>query len=256
MADLLNNKVIVVSGGTKGVGKGIVLGAAKEGAKVVIGGRDQKAAEAILAQIRQIGGEGIFVYTDLHKTEDCRKLFDEAVAAFGRVDGFVNYAGVLPSCDLSDCTPALFDDVFDINIRAAFFCAQSAIGYMQKNGGGSIVMFGSPHAWCGEKDRSIYACSKGALLTLSEHIAHHYAADQIRCNFVTMGWVPTEGELAMRAQQGMDARQLRDFAKPFMPMGRMQEVDDLVPGVLYLLSDYASQVTGSNLRMTGGLYIG
>ena len=70
---------------------------------------------------------------------------------------------------------------------------------MKKNGGGSIVMYGSPHAWCGEKDRSIYACSKGALLTLTEHIAHHYAVDQIRCNFVTMGWVPTEGELTMRA---------------------------------------------------------
>ena len=256
MSDLLKNKVIAVSGGTKGVGRGIVLGCAREGAKVVIGGRDWESAEKILQQIHAMGSEGIFVYTDLNHAEDCAKLLDKTVATYGRLDGLVNYAGLLPSCDLPDCTPELFDTVFNINIRAAYFCTQRAIHYMQKFGGGSLIMVGSPHAWCGDKDRSIYACSKGALLTLSEHIAHHYAADQIRCNFITMGWVPTEGELALRAQQGLDAEQLREFAKPFMPMGRMQEVDDLVPGILYLLSDYASQVTGANLRITGGLYIG
>lgn len=256
MSNLLKDKVIVVSGGTKGVGKGIIVGAAKEGAKVVIGGRDYEAADRILTQVREAGGEGIFVHTDLNDPKDCARLLDEAVSAYGRLDGLVNYAGLLPSCDLADCTPELFDAVFNINIRAAFFCTQRAIHYMQQFGGGSLVMVGSPHAWCGEKDRSIYACSKGALLTLSEHVAHHYAADQIRCNFITMGWVPTEGELALRAQQGMNLEQLRAFASPFMPMGRMQEVEDLVPGILYLLSDYASQVTGSNLRMTGGLYIG
>ena len=256
MSDLLKNKVIAISGGTKGVGKGIVVGAAKEGAKVVIGGRDREAAERILAEVRDAGSEGIFVYTDLNHAEDCAKLLDEAVTAYGRLDGLVNYAGLLPSCDLPDCTPELFDTVFNINIRAAYFCTQRAIHYMQKFGGGSIIMVGSPHAWCGDKDRSVYACSKGALLTLSEHVAHHYAADQIRSNFITMGWVPTEGELALRAQQGMDIEQLREFAKPYMPMGRMQEVEDLVPGILYLLSDYSTQVTGSNLRMTGGLYIG
>ncbi len=256
MGQFLKDKVVVVSGGTKGVGRGVVLGCAEKGADVVIGGRDHESAEKILEQVHQMGRRGIFVHTDLRHAEDCGKLFDEAVAEFGRIDGFVNYAGLLPSCDMPDCTPELFDRVFDVNIRGAFFCTQRAIHYMQKFGGGSIVMFGSPHAWCGEKDRSIYACSKGALLTLSEHVAHHYAVDKIRCNFITMGWVPTEGELAMRAEQGMDVHQLREFAKPYMPMGRMQEVEDLVPGVLYLLSDYASQVTGANLRMTGGLYIG
>ena len=256
MGDLLKNKVIVVSGGTKGTGKGIVIGAAREGAKVVIGGRDREAAERILEQVRDAGSEGIFVYTDLNRAEDCAKLMDEAVAAYGRLDGLVNYAGLTPACDMANGTPELFDTIFNINIRAAYFCTQRAIHYMQKFGGGSIIMVGSVHAWCGEKDRSIYACSKGALLTLCEHVAHHYAVDQIRCNMVTSGWVPTEGEVALRAKQGMNIDQLREFAKPFMPMGRMQEVEDQVPGYLYLLSDYASQVTGSNIRMAGGQYVG
>lgn len=255
MKQILQGKVIVVSGGTKGVGRGIVLESARQGARVVVGGRDRAAAEQILDQIHTEGGEGIFVGINLHDAEDCAKLFDEAAARYGRVDGFVNYAGLLPAAALLDSTPELFDDTFSVNIRAAFFCTKSAVRCMRENGGGSIVMFGSAHAWCGEKDRPVYACSKGALLTLSEHVAHHYAADRIRCNFVTMGWVPTEGELALRASQGMDNAALHDYAKDFLPMGRMQEVEDHVPGVIYLLSDYASQVTGANLRVTGGFYI-
>ena len=94
------------------------------------------------------------------------------------------------------------------------------------------------------------------MFTLTEHIAHHYAVDKIRCNFVTMGWVPTEGELALREKQGMDVDELREYAAKFIPMGRMQEVEDHVPGVIYLLSDFSSMVTGSNLRITGGFYVG
>lgn len=255
MDGLLKDKVIVVSGGTKGIGRGIIQASAREGARVVIGGRDTPAAEEILQLIQSDGGEGLFVHTDLHRTEDCQKLFDETMDRFGRVDGFVNYSGILPAATLTECREELFDNVFDINIRAAFFCAKAAVRCMQKSGGGSIVMFGSPHAWCGEKDRAAYACSKGALLTLTEHIARHYAADQIRSNFVTMGWVPTEGELALRKEQGMSNEELHRMAAGFIPMGRMQEVEDHVPGVLYLLSDYAQMVTGSNLRVTGGLYI-
>lgn len=256
MEQILKGKVIVVSGGTKGIGKGVIIESAKQGANVVIGGRDKAAADQILEQVHAAGQEGIFVYTDLlNCPEDCQKLFDETVKKFGKVDGFVNYTGLLPTADLFASTPELFDEVFHVNVRSALLCSKACVKYMQENGGGSIVMVGSPHYSCGEKDRTIYAISKGALYTLSEHITRHYAVDNIRCNFLTMGWVPTEGELAMRAKRGMNNEQLHEFAKEFIPMGRMQEVEDHVPGIIYLLSDYASMVTGSNLRITGGLYI-
>lgn len=257
MEQLLKGKVIVVSGGTKGVGKGVVLESMRQGADVVLGGRAQDGAQKILEEVKAAGRRGIFVETDLLKGAcECEKLFERAMEEYGRVDGFLNYAGSLPAASLLDSTEELFDDTFNLNIKAAFFCAQQAVKYMRKSGGGSIVMIGSPHAWCGEKDRAVYACSKGALYTLSEHIAHHYAEDRIRCNFVTMGWVPTEGELELRKKQGMDSAALHDYAKQFIPMGRMQEVEDHVPGIIYLLSDLSSQVTGANLRVTGGFYIG
>ena len=251
----LKDKTIVVSGGTKGVGKAVALAYAQEGANVVFGGRDEGAAQAILAQFSEQGGTGIFVRTDLRKTKDCIRLFDVAHQRFSRIDGFFNYAGITPAAPLLECAEADFNAIFDINVRAALFCCQQAIRYMQVSGVGSIVLTGSPHAWGGDKNRVAYACSKGALLTLSNHIARHYADMGIRANHITMGWTPTEGEIALREAQGMSPEALRTLASASVPAGRMTEVEDIVPGILYLLSDNSKMVSGANLRITGGFFI-
>lgn len=255
MNKILENKIIVISGGTKGVGRGIAIESAKQGANVVLGGRDQIAVNEVLKEVKTVGQAGEFVYTELHDIEQCKKLFDVAIERFGRVDGFVNYAGITPVASLSECEEQTFDDVFNVNVKAAFFLSKQAVLCMQKNGGGSIVLFGSPHSRSGEKDRAAYAVSKGALYTLSEHISHNYACDNIRCNYITMGWTPTEGELELRKSQGISKEKLLKMAAKVLPMGRMCSVEDHIPGVIYLLSDYASMVTGSNLRITGGQYI-
>lgn len=253
MQDLLKNKVIVISGGTKGIGKGIAIEAAKNGAQIVIGGRDEKAADAILKEIAKLGGEAIFVKIDLNNISDCEKLFVEAVESYGRIDGFVNYAGVTYAASVEECDEETFDNIFSVNFKAAFFCIKNAIKYMKKEGG-SIVVFGSPHDDKGEKDRAAYACSKSALSALTTHVAKHYAEDKIRINYITMGWTPTEGELQLRKEQGIDKLQLQKMAVKAIPMGRMQTVDDHVPAVMYLLSDFAQMVTGANIRITGGLF--
>ena len=157
----LKDKVIVISGGTKGVGRAFAEAAGREGAKVVIGGRDEKAGNEALDVIRTFGSEGVFVYCDLLKVDDCKKLFDVAYEKYGHVDGFFNYAGVTPVSPLDTCDEHTFDMVMDINFKAAFFCCQQAVKYMRLNGGGSIVLTGSAHAWGGQKDRAAYACSKG-----------------------------------------------------------------------------------------------
>lgn len=251
----LKDKAVVISGGTKGVGKAVAIACANEGASVAIGGRDEAAARSILDLCHELGSEAVFVNVDLTNAEDCRRLFEVSHQRFGRIDGFFNYAGITTAAPLLECTVADFDLIFDINIRAAMFCCQHAIRYMQKSGGGSIVLTGSPHAWGGDKDRVAYACSKGALLTLSKHIAQHYADEGIRANYLTMGWTPTEGELNLRAGQGMSPDELHRMAANSIPAGRMTEVEDIVPGVLYLLSDKSRMVTGANLRITGGLFI-
>ena len=221
MSGRLSNKTIVISGGTKGIGRLLAKECAKQDGNVVIGGRDEAGAMAILTEIRGQRHNGIFVSTELRDITDCRK----------------------------------FDTVIDINAKAAFFCVQNAIRCMRQGGGGSIVLVGSAHSWGGNKDRAAYAVSKGALYTLSEHVAHNYAAEHIRCNFVTMGWTPTEGELALRKAQGMSERDLRDKAAGILPMGRMLTPEDHIPAFMYLLSDDSTMVTGANIRVTAGEYI-
>lgn len=247
----LKNKVIVISGGTKGVGKAAALAFAKEGAAVVIGGRDEAAAEILLSKI----SKGIFVYTDLRHIDDCRKLFNKAFNEFGKVDGFFNYAGITPVSPLDTCDEQIFDDVMNIDFKSCFFCCQQAVKYMRKNSGGSIVLTGSAHAWGGQKDRAAYACAKGAMLTLTEHIAHNYASEQIRCNYLTLGWTPTEGEIKLRNSLGESEADLRQRASEILPMGRMCEISDYLEALIYMLSDSSKMMTGSIFRITGGEYI-
>lgn len=255
MDKLLDGKVIVVSGGTKGVGKEIIIECARQGAKIVIGGRDQEAASYIIEQVSKFNSDAFFIYTDLKIISDCKNLFDETISRFGKIDGFVNYAGITPVASLTECSEELFNEVFDINIKAAFFCAKYAVSNMIRNNGGSIILIGSPHAWRGEKDRTAYACSKGALITLNEHIAYHYASNHIRCNLVTLGWTLTEGELTLRKSEGISKEELEKSASELLPMGRMIKPEEYVSGIIYLLSDLSWMVTGSNIRMTGGQYI-
>lgn len=251
----LKDKVIVISGGTKGVGRAFAEVAGREGAKVVIGGRDEKAGKEAVRNIRTFGSDGIFVHTDLLKVEDCKHLFDEGFEKFGKIDGFFNYAGVTPVSPLDTCDEETFDWVTSVNYKAAFFCCQAAVKYMRMNGGGSIVLTGSAHAWGGQKDRAAYAMTKGVLRILNEHIAHQYATEQIRCNYLTLGWTPTEGEVSLRISQGETEAELRKRAGEILPMGRMCERNDYMEALIYLMSDASAMMTGSTFRLTAGEYI-
>ena len=249
----LNGKVIVISGGTKGVGRAAAEEFSRCGAAVVIGDKDKVAAEEVLKNLNN----GLFVYTELHNVENCKNLFEKAYEKYKRVDGFFNYAGITPVSPLDTCDEETFDDVMTVNFKACFFCCQQAIKYMRLNGknGGSIVLTGSAHAWGGQKDRAAYACSKGVLLTLMEHIAHNYASEHIRCNYLTLGWTPTEGEVDLRNSQGESVEQLKKRAASILPMGRMLEYEDYLAALSYLMSDNSAMMTGSIFRITAGEYI-
>ena len=221
----------------------------------MIGGRDEESALKSIRLMKTYGSDGLFVYTDLLKVADCKNLFQKAYEKFGKIDGFFNYAGVTPVSPLDTCDEKIFDWVMNVNFKACFFCCQEAIKYMRMNGSGSIVLTGSAHAWGGQKDRAAYACSKGVLRILMEHIAHQYATEHIRCNYLTLGWTPTEGEVALRISQGESEAELRKRAAGILPMGRMCERTDYLAGLVYMMSDDSSMMTGSTFRITAGEYI-
>jgi NAD(P)-dependent dehydrogenase (short-subunit alcohol dehydrogenase family) len=253
MANRLAGKVVVVTGSTKGIGKGIAQMCAAEGATVVISGRSGKEGRQAVEEIQRVfGTEALFVQGDLSNEEACKQLIGEAEAKFRRIDGLVNNAGIFPRGTMLDTTEELFDSIFDVNIKGPFFCTKYALASMLRTGGGSIVQIGSTNAYKGQKDLAAYSCSKGAMLTLSRHVAANYGEQGIRSNWITVGWVASDGEIELHQRMGLTVDKLMELAKETIPSGRMQTAEDMAYGVIYLLSDESSQVTGTELTITGG----
>jgi NAD(P)-dependent dehydrogenase (short-subunit alcohol dehydrogenase family) len=172
------------------------------------------------------------------------------VRAFGRLDGLVNNAGIFPRATLEETTSEFWDHVFAVNLKGAFFCCKYAVPEMRKAGGGSIVNIGSANAYVGAPNLFAYSTAKGGLITMTRNLANALAPDRIRVNFVNPGWVITETEVGIQAQEGHDRGWL-DQAAQRMPLGRHQVPDDAAYACLYLLSDEASQVSGEQLGVDG-----
>jgi NAD(P)-dependent dehydrogenase (short-subunit alcohol dehydrogenase family) len=254
MGNRLAGKVIVVTGATKGIGKGIAMMCATEGARVVVNGRNEREGQKVVQDIMEsCSGTALFIQADISREAACKYLIEETVYRFGNIDGLVNNAGIFPRGTMTDTSELLFDAIFAVNIKGAFFCSMYAIQSMLITGGGSIVHMGSTNGYKGGKELAAYSCSKGAMLTLNRHIAAHYAKDQIRSNWVTIGWVPSEGEIELHKNRGLSPEQLKTMAESFIPSGRMQTPNDIAYGAVFLLSDESSQVTGTELHINGGL---
>ena len=256
---LLTGKTIIVTGGTRGIGRAIVKGCAAEGANVVFSGRDGDAAASLLLELGGAGGAPAvnvrFIRTDLTDADACFALVDSAVECFGKLDGLVNNAGIFPPGAILDTTIETLDNVLAVNIRAPFLLCKHAIKHMMKNGG-SIVNIGSTHSEAGSPGIAAYAVSKGALRTLTSHIALNYAAAGIRANWITVGWVLTEGDYAAQRGRGLDDAQIRANAAERIPSGRYQEGVEIADAAVFLLSDKAASHTDTDMRVTGGFIPG
>lgn len=248
----LQDKVIVVTGATSGIGKGIARVLAGEGACIVLAGRNSTAGLKVEEQICRDGGNAFFVETDIRCVDMCRSLIDETVKKYGRIDGLVNNAGIFPYAEFEEVTEEMYDSVLETNIKGAFFCTQQAVKYMKQRRCGSVVNIGSTHWQTGGLGLSVYSVSKGGLHTFTQHISHHYAPDGIRCNWVTVGWVMSDGEKSRLLNTGMTEEDIAAQAKKEIPMGQFQTAEDIANACVYLLSDEAMQVTGTDIKVTGG----
>jgi len=186
-----------------------------------------------------------------------RQLVEAAVDRYGRLDVLVNNAGIFPIVEIADMTAEIWDEVYAVNVRAPFLCTQAAIPHLRRLGGGAIVNIGSTTTFRCLSDRIAYASSKGALLAMTKGLARALLTDKIRVNWVTVGWVATEGEIELRSRDAPDGdgQAFLDKVSAETPMGRLETVEDIAAGVAYLLSDAASHVTGCELNISGGLWI-
>ncbi len=241
----LQDKVAVITGGTFGIGESTALLFAQEGAKVVVAARNQEKGEMVVNQIKEQGGEAIFVKTDVSKEEDVKNLMKETVDTFGKLDVLFSNAGVGDMGDL-DCVS--LDDwnfTLSVDLTGVFLCSKYAIPEMEKVGGGSIINCASILGHVGQPSVTAYAAAKGGVVNMTRSAAVTYAQKGIRFNAVCPGYIETN------ILDGLSPEML-EHLKSLHPVGRLGRPEEVANCVLFLASDESSFVTGANLLVDGG----
>ncbi len=238
----------MVSGGAGGIGAATARLLASEGAAVVIGDILEEQGTATAAQIVETGGRARFLRLDVISEEDWDQAVRDALHNFGRLDIVVNNAGVSHRSGIEDTTGDDWDRVMDVNVKGVFLGTKAAIAAMRDGGGGSIINISSIYGIVGSATSASYHASKGAVRILTKSVALQYAKDNIRCNSVHPGFVDSPMTASHHAV--LEVWQDR-VAKT--PLGRMGTPQDIAAGVLYLASDEASFVTGTELVIDGGM---
>ncbi len=243
---LLADKIILVSGGTQGVGAGIARAAVREGAIVVVSGRRPDVGEAFVAELTAEGAGASFVQADVADVPAAQRSVAAVVLRHGRIDGLVNAAGLTARGTLLDTTPELFDNHVAINLRAPFFLMQASVADMITRGAaGSIVNVITMSAHGGQPYLAPYVAAKAGLVGLTKNTAHAHRWDKIRINGINIGWTKTAGEHEIQRRFHGAGDDWLDKAGASLPMGRLGQVDDLARLAVLLLSDASGVVTGS-----------
>ena len=220
---------------------------AKEGAKVIIGDMLEEQGRKVEAEINETGGECVFVPLDVTDEDAWQRAVNLAVSRFGKLDILVNNAGIYRAHDVLETTSAEWDQVMDVNAKGVFLGTKYAIPEMRKAGGGSIVNISSVAGLVGSKQTTAYTASKGAVRLLTKSTAIQYASEGIRVNSIHPGTIETPMTEGLLADEAM-----REDRMNRTPIGRLGRPEDVAYGALYLASDEASFVTGSELVIDGG----
>ncbi|MCO1657682.1 SDR family oxidoreductase [Pseudonocardia sp. S2-4] len=248
MGSLLPGKIVLVSGGTRGVGAGVATAAAREGATVVVTGRRRAAGERLVAELTGAGATARFVPADVADPEQAKAGVAATVAEFGRVDCLVNSAGLVTRGTLLDTTPELFDAHVAVNLRAPFFTMQAAVADMVRRGEpGAIVNIISISAHGGQPYLAPYVAAKAGLAGLTRNAAHAHRFDRIRINGLDIGWTDTEGEDAVQRAAHGAGDGWAERAGRALPMGRLARAEEIADMVVFLLSERSGVVTGAVL---------
>jgi 3-oxoacyl-[acyl-carrier protein] reductase len=240
----LEGLVAVVTGSTKGLGRGIASRFAQEGAHVVVNSRDQKAADEVAAAI---GNAAIGIAADVSTAEGAERLMSGAIEAFGRLDVLVNNAGRTAVAKVIDLDPADWRRIIDLNLTGPFLCSQQAARLMLAAGSGAIVNVASVTAFAPFPGRSAYASSKAGLVMMTRVLASELAP-VVRVNAVAPAYVLTDMTERLSAEGKLD---LAAVARR-TPQGRLASPDEIASAVVFLASKEASYITGETLVVDGG----
>jgi NAD(P)-dependent dehydrogenase (short-subunit alcohol dehydrogenase family) len=248
MQNSYTNKIVLVTGGTSGIGKTTAIAFADAGARVVLTGRREKEGLEVVAEIKKTGGTAAYIRTDVAKEADVVKAVDFVLSTHGRLDVAFNNAGVEIVGPLDQVTEEQYRRTFDINVWGVLNAMKHEVAAMLKSGGGSIVNVSSIAGHIGLAQASIYVATKHAVEGLTKAIAVEFAKQGIRVNAVAPGAIDTEMVDRFAGKEG----DVRKWLISQHPVGRLGTAEEIAAAVLYLTSDAAKFTTGTILAVDGG----
>ena len=244
----LQGKVAIITGSSRGIGQGIALRFAKEGAKVVVNGRSEEAMQETLDMIKKAGGTAIGIAADVSDQAQVKRLVAETIKKFGRLDVMVNNAGIVDTASITEMSAETWNKMIAVDLTGVFYGIQEAAKAMKK--GGAIINTSSIAALMGFNGLAHYCAAKGGVLSLTQEAALELAAKKIRVNAIAPGIIETDMTKSIKddpAQlQGMMAR---------IPLKRLGQPADIAGAALFLASEDSGYVTGQLLVVDGGWMI-
>jgi len=253
----LKGKVGIVTGGGSGIGLAIVEIFAKEGGKVVVADLDEAGGNKAVKKISKIGGEALFIQTNVTEREDCKRLVDETIERFGRIDILVNNAGIQHVAPIAEFPEDKWDLLIGVMLTGAFLCTKYALHHMIKQKSGRIINMSSIHGLIGVKYKSAYVTAKHGLIGLTKVTALEMAEHGITANAICPTFVRTplvEKQIEDQAKaHGMPIEEVMEkVILAEAPMKRMLEPGEVAELALYLASDSARNITGAAIPIDEG----
>ncbi|PSR20209.1 MAG: short-chain dehydrogenase [Sulfobacillus acidophilus] len=248
----LTDKVAVITGASRGIGRAIAIRLAQDGARVVVDHPGENdAAQEVIAAIRAQGGEALAVAADVSSPAQVQSLFQETEQRFGTVDILVNNAGICPFVEWFDLTEAVWDQVQQVNLKGAFLCSQAASRIMRDQGhGGRIISVSSISALVGGSFQTAYTPTKAGIRSLMQSLAIVLGPYGITCNSILPGTVLTD----INREHYRDPQVLaRDTQR--VPVGRLGQPEDIAGVAAFLASDEAAYINGADVLVDGGLFV-
>jgi NAD(P)-dependent dehydrogenase (short-subunit alcohol dehydrogenase family) len=244
----LRDKVAIVTGGSRGIGRAIALGFAKVGARVVIASRTPSALDEVAREIESLGGRAVAVVADVSISKDVDHLVERALEAFGRIDILVNNAGISPIYKRAETvSEEEWDRIIEVNLKGVFLCCQAVGKVMIEQKGGVIINMVSVGAEVGLPRLIAYCAAKGGVEQITKVLALEWAKHNIRVNAIGPAYVETDLTAGLRANPRLHAMIVEQT-----PLGRMAKPEEIVGAAIFLASDASSYVTGQTIYVDGG----
>ena len=245
---MLQDKVAIITGSSRGIGRAIALHLASQGAIIVASARNVAALESLVADIQGQGGKALAVPGDVGISQDVNALFAAAKETFGQVDILVNNAGITRDGLLMRMKDEDWDAVMDTNLKGAFYCCRAAAKIMSKQRSGRIINISSVVGEMGNAGQANYCASKAGLIGLTKSIARELARRNVTANAIAPGFIVTDmtDTLSDQVKEGLQSQ---------IPLARLGEAQDIAHAVAFLASEQAGYITGQVLGVNGGMYM-